>query len=75
MKRLIVAIASILAWTATQVAAADFDGTKLLICANVEAADCGAGQACPSSRKASRRARPASRVWLAQRVCRRQPRG
>ena len=29
---------------------ADFDGTKLLICANMEAADCNAGQTCAKGR-------------------------
>lgn len=46
LKRLVVATAAVLAWTAGLGAAADFDGSKLLICANIEAADCGAGQAC-----------------------------
>ena len=30
--------------------AADYDGTKLLICANLEAADCGPGQSCTKGR-------------------------
>src|SRR5512139_1525202 len=45
-------------WIATGIAAlacslaqaADFDGSKLLICANIEAADCGPGQACTRGR-------------------------
>lgn len=50
MKRLIIAAAAILAWTPSHGVAADFDGSKLLICANMEAADCGAGQACTKGR-------------------------
>ena len=46
MKRLpVIAIAMTMAWV-TGAAAADFDGSKLLICATVESADCVAGQAC-----------------------------
>ena len=50
MKRLIIAAEAVLTWTAGQCAAADFDGSKLLICANIEAVDCGAGQACTKGR-------------------------
>jgi len=50
MKRFIIAAAAVLAWTAVQGIAADFDGSKLLICANTEGADCGPGQACTKRR-------------------------
>jgi hypothetical protein len=48
MKRLFAAGMAVLAWNAAH--GADFDGSKLLICANVEAADCGPGEACTRGR-------------------------
>jgi hypothetical protein len=40
-----------LAWlTAGTASASDFDGSKLLICATVEAMDCAAGEACTKGR-------------------------
>ena len=50
MKHLIIAAAAVLAWTACASTAADFDGSKLLICANMEAADCAPGQVCMKGR-------------------------
>lgn len=53
MKRLsMVATVAMLTWLVGHAAAADFDGSKRLICANTEAADCGAGQACARGRAA-----------------------
>lgn len=45
-KRAIGAIAAILAGTALPGVAADYDGSKLLVCANLEAAYCSPGYAC-----------------------------
>ena len=50
MKRAITAVAAILAWTAVPGAASDFDGSKLLVCANMEAAYCSSGHTCDSGR-------------------------
>jgi hypothetical protein len=50
MKRLLVAGAALLSGIAAQGIAADFDGSKMLICANIDAADCGPGQACVKGR-------------------------
>lgn len=50
MNRWIVAAAAALALSAGHALAADFDGSKLLICANTEASDCGPGQACARGR-------------------------
>lgn len=50
MNRLIIAAAAALAWSAGQGVAADFDGSKLLVCANMEASDCGPGQPCARGR-------------------------
>jgi hypothetical protein len=47
MRQFILAALATLAWP---VYAADFDGSKLLICAPVEASDCAPGQACTRSR-------------------------
>ncbi len=52
MKPAIIIAAAILAGTALQVAASDFDGSKLLVCANMEAAYCSSGQSCDSGRPA-----------------------
>jgi len=52
MKPAIIIAAAILAGTALQVAASDFDGSKLLVCANMEAAYCSSGQACDAGRPA-----------------------
>jgi hypothetical protein len=42
---------AVLAWlTAGTAFASDFDGSKLLICAPVEAIDCAAGEACTKGR-------------------------
>jgi hypothetical protein len=48
MKRWVAACISSLLLGVAQ--AADFDGSKLLICANMEAADCNSGQACTRGR-------------------------
>ena len=48
MKRWIAAGVTMLACSLAQ--GADYDGSRLLICANVEAADCGPGQACTKGR-------------------------
>jgi hypothetical protein len=50
MKRPITTLAALLAWTAVPGYASDFDGSKLLVCANMEAAYCSSGQACDSGR-------------------------
>ena len=50
MKPAIIIAAAILAWAALPGAASDFDGSKLLVCANMEAAYCSPGQACDSGR-------------------------
>ena len=50
MKRAITFVAAILAWAAVPGAASDFDGSKLLVCANMEAAYCSSGQKCDSGR-------------------------
>lgn len=51
MKRSVVAAMVVVAWSASlQAAAADFDGSKLLICAPVEANDCVTGQVCAKGR-------------------------
>jgi hypothetical protein len=51
MKRFVVAAGAVLAWAGGSIAAAaDFDGSKLLICAPVEAMDCASGQACTKGR-------------------------
>lgn len=48
MKRalFVAAAAAAWVWSAAQAAGAEYDGSRLLICANTEASDCGAGQAC-----------------------------
>jgi hypothetical protein len=44
-------LVAVLAWlTAGTASAGDFDGSKLLICATVEAMDCSAGEACTKGR-------------------------
>jgi hypothetical protein len=44
-------LVAVLAWlTAGTASASDFDGSKLLICATVEATDCAAGEACTKGR-------------------------
>jgi hypothetical protein len=48
MKRWLAAGTSVLAFGFAQ--GADFDGSKLLICANMEAADCNPGQVCAKGR-------------------------
>ncbi len=48
MKGLLAACVGMLAFGGAN--AAEYDGSKLLICANVEAADCGPGQACTKGR-------------------------
>lgn len=48
MKRWLAAVISLAACAVAQ--GADFDGSKLLICANMEAADCNAGQTCTKGR-------------------------
>lgn len=51
MKPFVIVATALLGWAAgPQVAAADFDGSKLLICAPVEAMDCASGQACTKGR-------------------------
>jgi hypothetical protein len=50
MKLVFMTVAAILAFTLIPGAAADFDGSRLLICANREAAYCGSGQACMMGR-------------------------
>ena len=50
MKRAISAVAAIVAWTAVPAAASDFDGSKLLVCANMEASYCSSGHQCDSGR-------------------------
>jgi len=50
MKRAINAVAAILAWTAVTGAASDFDGSKLLVCANMEASYCSSGHGCDTGR-------------------------
>jgi hypothetical protein len=51
MKRFVLAAGAMLAWAAgSMAAAADFDGSKLLICATVEAMDCASGQTCTKGR-------------------------
>ena len=51
MKILFRIVATVLACTVGSVAnAADFDGSKLLICAPVEAIDCAAGEECTKGR-------------------------
>ena len=50
MKRASYAVAVLLASNAVPGAAADFDGSKLLVCANMEAAYCSSGHRCDSGR-------------------------
>jgi hypothetical protein len=50
MKRLLVVSAALLSGMAAQGVAADFDGSRPLICANLDASDCGPGQACVRTR-------------------------
>jgi hypothetical protein len=50
MKGWLVAGAALLSWSAVQSLAADFDGSRALICANLNASDCGPGQACVRTR-------------------------
>jgi hypothetical protein len=52
MKRAIMTLAALLTWTAVPGVASDFDGSKLLVCANMEAAYCSSGQPCDSGRPA-----------------------
>ena len=48
MKKWLTLAGALLAFGAAN--AADFDGSKTLICANLEAADCGPGQTCSKGR-------------------------
>jgi hypothetical protein len=50
MKAWLVAGATMLSWSAVQSLAADFDGSRPLICANLDASDCGPGQPCVRTR-------------------------
>lgn len=50
MKRFVIAATTALAWFAGQTTAADFDGSKLLICATTDAFDCAANGTCVRGR-------------------------
>ena len=50
MKRSALAAAAFCTLAATHSAAADYDGSRLLMCANMEAGYCSSGQACVSGR-------------------------
>jgi hypothetical protein len=54
--------------TARTVSASDFDGSKLLICAPVEAIDCAAGEACTKGRPDDIGAPRFLRIDFAQKV-------
>ena len=50
MTRFLYMVAALALLTAGMASAGDFDGSKLLICAPVEAMDCAAGEACTKGR-------------------------
>ena len=50
MKGWLIAGAALLSCSAVHGLAADFDGSRALICANLDASDCGPGQACVRAR-------------------------
>ena len=50
MKPWLAAGAALLSLSAAHGMAADFDGSRALICANLDAADCGPGQTCVRAR-------------------------
>jgi hypothetical protein len=50
MTRFLHLVAALALLTAGTAAAGDFDGSKLLICATVEAIDCAAGEVCTKGR-------------------------
>ena len=50
MTRVLYIVAALVLMTSGAAAAGDFDGSKLLICAPVEALDCGPGEGCSKER-------------------------
>jgi hypothetical protein len=50
MTRVLYIVAALALMTSGAAAAGDFDGSKLLICAPVEAMDCGPGEGCSKER-------------------------
>jgi hypothetical protein len=50
MTRVLYIVAALALMTSRTAAAGDFDGSKLLICAPVEAMDCGPGEGCSKER-------------------------
>jgi hypothetical protein len=50
MTRVLSLVAALVLMTCGAAAAGDFDGSKLLICAPVEAMDCGPGEGCTKER-------------------------
>jgi hypothetical protein len=59
---------AVLAWLTAGAAAGDFDGSKLLLCASVEAIDCASGEECKKGRPDDIGAPNFLRIDVAQKV-------
>ena len=68
MTRFMHIVAGLVLITAGTVSAGDFDGSKLLICAPVEAIDCAAGEECAKGRPDDIGAPSFLRINVAQKV-------
>ena len=68
MRRFLSMVAVLVLLTAGTASAGDFDGSRLLICAPVEALDCAAGEACTKGRPDDIGAPKFLRIDFAQKV-------
>jgi len=68
MRRFLYMVAALVVITARTASAGDFDGSKLLICAPVEAIDCAAGEDCTKGRPDDIGAPNFLRIDFAQKV-------
>ena len=68
MRRFLYMVAALVVITAGTASAGDFDGSKLLICAPVEAIDCAAGEDCMKGRPDDIGAPNFLRIDFAQKV-------